>query len=486
MSLQPTIYEKIVTDILNEKDLPLSSYDQKEWTERGHNLRDFIAFKKDIDYAFRLLKDNPDKGIVAVANEAKEHVKDRKKENNLTFHLTDKEKQTVLEAEDKGRVKAGEVIHYNGYKREIKGADYMNVPPEVDAFVVFSGHPGSAKAAVQSWYNDFLKTGTPKKIVFLGLHDNQGNTNFENSDLKFNVGSEVEMYKHYFEALGVSKDILKECLVTPKDVSTADNIKLLAEIRNKFFDQNEDANLMMFGYPAYQKRIASEFSLGFQQMEDEHQVAGTNFYIADVPVETDEKKRYFSYDRLDGIAKDIIIGNCMAHPYRVDPAKPKDRYDSKLGKYPEEYKRLLPISLVYSYPNVANELAGTNTEVGSVMKILSAMQHKVNKWEDPKIVDDQIKKSAHELRVWINDMVPNDILSMGWKMSKNKWFKKMNQWKNNRGKIAENERKMRENERALSRVKNRITQKLKKAVKIQPKQQHDKPTICGNSNYTNG
>ncbi len=458
MSYTPTIYEQIVTDMTNGKDLPLSAYDQKEWAERGHTQKDFILLKRDIKYALSLVENNQDKGIVALANMAKEHVQENKLKDMLTFHLTDAEKKTVLEAEDKGRIKAGETIRYDGYKREIKGADYMDVPQEVDALVVFSGHPGSAEAAVWSWYNDFLKTGKPKKIIFLGLHDNQGNTNFENKDLKFNVGSEVEMYKHYFEALGVSKDILKECLVTPNDVSAADNIKLLGEIRNKFFDQKKDVNFMMFTYPAYQTRIASEFSLKFQQMEDEKKVAGTNFYIADTPVETDEKKRYFSYDNLDGIAKDIIIGNCLAHPYRDDP---ETRYHSNLGEYPDEYKCLLPISLVYSYPNVANELAGTDTKVASVLKILSAMQHKFNKWEDPKIVDEQIKKSAHNLRVKIKGIVPNDILSMGWKMPKNKWFEKMKQWGLGRGNITEHENKMKANEKAFSRVKDRILKKLK-------------------------
>lgn len=42
------------------------------------------------------------------------------------------------------------------------------------------------------------------------------------------------MYVRFFKACGVPKKFIKECLVTPKDISTADNIEMLAEIRNRF------------------------------------------------------------------------------------------------------------------------------------------------------------------------------------------------------------------------------------------------------------
>lgn len=340
----------------------------------------------------------------------------------MTFSLSDDEKKIVLEAEDLGRIKKGEVIAYAGYDREIKGIDYLDIPKEVDAFVIFSGHPGSGAAAVEAWYNDFKKNKTPKKLIFLGLHDNQGNTNFSDNHLQFNVKSEVEMYVRFFKACGVHKKFVKECLVTPKDISTADNIELLAEIRNKFFDKNKDVNFAMFGYPAYQKRIASEFAFGFQQLENSGKVAGTNFFIPDVPVSKDEKDRYLSYDNLNGIAQDIIIGNCLSHPYRVSAG---GRFASELGEYPDKFKPLLPISLVYSYPNVANELAQTDVKQASVMKILRAMQHQVKGWEEPKRVDNTIKKCACLLRKKLiaDGLITNDIVSQRGKGKLNKFVK---------------------------------------------------------------
>lgn len=412
MTYTPTIYEQIVEDYLNGKIKPYDDYCQL-WEDRGYSKADFLSYIKDIEYAARLL-DKPDFNIIKACNEAKEYVKDRK--DIVTFALTDKEKKIVLEAEDMGRIKNGDVVAYDGYDRVVKGFDYMNVPSEVDAFVIFSGHPGSGAAAVKSWYNDYIKTGKPKKLVFLGLHDNQGNTNFSASNLKFNVKSEVEMYVRFFKACGVPKKFVKECLVTPKDISTADNIELLAEIRNRFFANKKDVNFAMFGYPAYQKRIASEFAYGFQKLEDVKQVSGTNFYIPDVPVSQNEKERYLSYDNLEGIAQDIIIGNCVAHPFRVNAG---GRFDSKLGKYPQKFKPLMSISLVYSYPNVANELAGTDTKTASVMKILRAMQHKVKGWEDPQKVDNSIKKCAMLLRRELlrEELVSNVVLSQQGKIT---------------------------------------------------------------------
>ncbi|MBQ8750823.1 MAG: hypothetical protein IJZ30_04225 [Alphaproteobacteria bacterium] len=406
MTYTPTIYEQIVRDFLS-LSLKDYSYYEKRWTKRGYNKKDFIEYVKDIEYAHDLTL-SKDFNVVKASNQAKEYVKDRK--SIVTFSLTEKEKKLVLKAEDMGRIKKGEVIHYTDYDREIIGCDYLDLPQNTDAFVIFSGHPGSGAAAVEAWYNDYKRTGTPKKLIFLGLHDNQGNTNFNQKGLEFNVKSEVEMYVRFFKACGVHKKFVKECLVTPRDISTSDNIELLAEIRNRFFDKNKDVNFVMFGYPAYQKRIASEFAYGFQNLSNQNKVAGTNFIIPDVPVSKNPKDRYLSYDDLDGIAQDIIIGNCMAHPYRVNLG---ERFDSRLGTYPEEFKPILPLSLVYSYPNVAHELAGTDTKVASVMKILRAMQHKVNGWEDPKKVDDSIKRCVCNLRKKLlqNGLITNDVVS---------------------------------------------------------------------------
>ena len=380
---KPTVYEQIVADYLAHKPLSFEDY-AEELAQRGwKDRRYFDAYVKDIQYIDSLMQ-KPDFNLRAAADEVKTHHPSSDKDV-LYFALTNREKEYVLRAEELGAMKDGEVIRYEGYDREIVCADYLKLPENADAFVIFSGHPGSAEPAIEAWFEDFKRTGNPKKLIFLGLYDNQGNTDFGNSALRFNTGSEVEMYVRYCREIGVPEAIINEC----------ENITLLAEIRNKFFDRKRDVNLVMFGYPAYQKRIASEFAYGFQKLEDEGKVAPTNFIMPVVTLEKNPKNRYLSYDNLNGVAQDIIVGNCLAHPYRVAAG---GRFDSKLGEYPEKLKPLLPISMVYSYPNVANELAGTDVQTATVMKLLRAVQHRVYGWEDAKMVDATIGYNALMLR----------------------------------------------------------------------------------------
>ena len=382
MTYRPTVYEKIVQDFLSGKELNFQDY-KTQLAERGwEDKRYFDAYVEDMKY-IKSLMDSPDFNLRKAADTVKKNHPSQNKDV-LSFSLTDAEKDIVLKAEEMGAVKDGEVITYDGYDKQIVCADYKNLPPQTDALVIFSGHPGAAESAIESWLTDLKNTGKPKKLVFLGLYDNQGNTDFSQSGLKYNTGSEVEMYVRYCRAIGISEEILQQCLVTPNDTSTEDNTRLLAEIRNNFFKDKKDVSFAMFGYPAYQKRIASEFSFAFNQMEKNGEVKSTNFIMPAVPTSKDPHGRYLSYDNLSTIAQDIIIGNCMAHPYRVAAG---GRFDSKLGTYPEEFKPLLPLSLVYSYPNVANELAGTDTKVATMMKLLRAIQHDTHKFEDAHVVD---------------------------------------------------------------------------------------------------
>lgn len=388
----PTVYEKIATDILNGNLQDFSKY-KTEFTERGWNEKHFNAYVKDLKY-IKTLMSAENFNLRSAITEAKNH-HPTKDDEVLYFALTPDEKKIVLEAENNGSFKDGEIDKYQGYDREIKGYNYLNLPANTDAFVIFSGHPGSATPAIEAWLTDLKKTGNPKKVIFLGLHDNQGNTNFNDTNLKYNVDSEAEMYRRICHSLGMPKCFIDECIVEVTDISTEDNIEILASARDKYFSKDRDVNFAMFGYPAYQKRIATEFAYAFQNKENNHKVSGTNFIIPVVPQEQQESKRYLSYDNLNGIAQDIIIGNCVAHPFRISAG---GRFDANLGKYPQKFKPLLPISLVYSYPNVANELAGTDTNVATMLKIHRAIQHKVYNWENPQVIDASIQYTIHNLR----------------------------------------------------------------------------------------
>lgn len=412
-SYKPTVYEQIVQDFLDGKELKFENYNEelaaRGWSEKRY----FDAYLEDIKY-IKSLMDSPDFNLRKAADVVKKN-HPSKNEDVLKFALTDQEKEIVLKAEELGSVKDGEIIEYDGYDKKIVCADYKKLPSNVDAFVIFSGHPGAAEPAIEAWLTDLKNTGKPKKLVFLGLYDNQGNTDFSQDGLQYNTGSEVEMYVRYCRSLGISEEILQECLVTPNDTSTEDNTQLLSEIRNKYFGKNKNVSFVMFGYPAYQKRIASEFSFAFNKMEKEGKVLSTNFIMPSVPISKNEHNRFLSYDNLDGIAQDIIIGNCVAHPYRVSAG---GRFDSKLGKYPQEFKPLLAISLVYSYPNVANELAGTDMKVGTMLKLLRAVQHEVYQFENARSVDLSIKRNLLDVskRLTLEGLITAEILRDGNKM----------------------------------------------------------------------
>ncbi len=297
------------------------------------------------------------------------------------------------------------------------------MPDDTDAFVVFSGHPGAAGPAVFAWFNHFRRTGRAVKLIFLGLTDNQGNSDFTDSSLIYNVGSEQEMYRRYFKAMGVSHEIIDECVSVPYDISTEDNIARLAEIKNKIFGARE-VKFVMFGYPVYQTRIATEFAWAFQKMEDEGNCFGVNFIMPSYRPSQNEYDRYFSYDNLNGIAADIIIGNCMAHPYWV---KNQPRFDIGLGTYPEAYKRILPLSLVYSYPNVAAELAGTDIKTAAVLKILRTIQHRTYGYEHPQKTDRQISYNVMQTRRLLLErgLVSRELLRCGYRLPREEYLRRL-------------------------------------------------------------
>ena len=297
------------------------------------------------------------------------------------------------------------------------------MPEDTEAFVVFSGHPGAASPAVYAWFKHFRRTGNAVKLIFLGLKDNQGNSDFTDSSLVYNVGSEQEMYRRYFKAMGVSHEIVDECISEAYDISTEDNITRLADIKNKIWGDKE-VKLVMFGYPVYQTRIATEFAWSFAGMEKDGKCKGVNFIMPSYKPSQSEYERYFSYDNLNGIASDIIIGNCTAHPYRV---KGEPRFDIGWGKYPEAYKKILPLSLVYSYPNVAHELAGTDIKVATVLKILRAIQHKTYGYEQPKKTDKQISYNVLEMRRRLIDerLTSKELIREGYNLSKNEYLERL-------------------------------------------------------------
>lgn len=181
MSYKPTVYEQIVTDFLDGKELDYNDY-KEELTARGWaEKRYFDAYIEDMKYIKGVMDkiDNGEMNLRQAADVVKNNHPTEKKDV-LYFSLTDEEKKLVLDAEDKGSFKyeleRGETVKYDGYNREVRVAPANHLPHDTSAFVIFSGHPGSAEPAIEAWFKDLKRTGKPKKLIFLGLYDNQGNT----------------------------------------------------------------------------------------------------------------------------------------------------------------------------------------------------------------------------------------------------------------------------------------------------------------------
>lgn len=407
-SYKPTVYEQIVIDMLKGSDLSYERY-SAEWEKRGWNEKQFNAYLITMRHIRKAVEAPDYNRNETIASICQDHIVPD--EDIIRYTLTDEEKQLVLRMEDEGRVKVGDVITYKGFKDKfgeigdyqgkIRGYDYLDLPEDTDAFVVFSGHPAAARPAALAWLAHLRKSGTPAKLVFLGLHDNQGNTSFNDQTRKYAVDSEAEMYRRCFKDLGISQEIIDSCIITPTDISTADNIEMLRLVRQRDFpkyytDKSGKAHkkavkFAMFAYPAYGKRIASEFALAFQRFSDEHKVNATEFIIPDIVPSQNLNERTATYDALDKVAADIMH-NCRGHINRPDT---RTRYDSGMGKFPDEFKPLLTLTMLYSYPNVPQELADTDTEVADMMKIhRAALQHVIYGLEDMDKTDK-----------WIEDMI---------------------------------------------------------------------------------
>ena len=106
MSYKPTVYEQIVTDYLDGKELDYNDY-KKELALRGwKDKRYFDAYIKDMEYIKGIMEqiNNGEMNLRQAADVVKNnHPSDKK--DVLYFSLTDEEKQLVLDAEDKGSFK---------------------------------------------------------------------------------------------------------------------------------------------------------------------------------------------------------------------------------------------------------------------------------------------------------------------------------------------------------------------------------------------
>lgn len=427
--MRTTCYEKIVADLVKNPNAELFYEEYPEFLQRGHtiteadtwlkyaNMANYLmncsgninakkAFARALVAYFANSNEETEKALQKAAEQIElpldlqnlpVELSDIEGRSIINYHLLPEEIKIILEAEKLGRGQQGEILAYEDQygKKAVNSVDYRkiisNVGGRKDIIIIFSGHQQTGTKAAEAIYRYVMINGKlPDGIIFLGLEDNQNLTEF-NDKFVIRQKSEYQMYYNELKALGIPKAILDKLLMVPTDTDTMQNIGLLINTLNKYGLDN--VNLYFVSYPVYQLRVATEFAFGLTQRED---APDCHLFIADIApkkfvnfeqafqacmcgdisqeefnnIDFDDI-RILSYDRPDMQLFDLSLANCVAHLYREHG---KTRYAIPgLDNYPEEFKALAPLGLGYSYPNVVNELCGTDEKVAGILKIMRTL-----------------------------------------------------------------------------------------------------------------
>lgn len=305
------------------------------------------------------------------------------------YHLTNKEYDTILAAEEYGRGKPGVLLDYCGKfgHKKVLSIDYRTVPANkdgrIDVVLVYSGHQQTGHKAAELMYNYLLNHSKFPDYVFnIGFEDNQNMTDF-NPAFKYRKRSEADTYANEEIALGLPENYVRKLWLDPTDTDTWQNIKVVASLKRRF--GIEKCNLIIVGYPVYQLRTATEFAWGLDHAED---APDCNIIIADIPPKRRgmasmkeasgrdfDEYRVLSYDQPLYQLADLSLANCCAHIHLRTSGDDQIRYAIPgLGEYPDSFKELAVMFMAYSYPNVTRELCGDDEEVAGAMKILRYLQ----------------------------------------------------------------------------------------------------------------
>lgn len=426
---QPTCYEQIIADLVKNPTNEIFYEDYPEFEQRGHTAAEVQTW---LDYANMALylmhcpgsinqKKAFARALVTYHHEKTEtaanalqaaavplelelkpddlpwQLKNIKNKAIINYHLSADETAAILQAERLGRGRQGEILSYEDKygKKSVISTDcrkiVSNLGGRKDIFVVFSGHQQTGPKAAEAIYRYIAINGKlPDGVIFLGLEDNQNLTEF-NDAFVIRQKSEYQMYYNELKALGFPWEWLDQLAMIPTDTDTFQNIGLLVNTLKKYGLDN--LNLYFISYPAYQLRVATEFAFGLTARED---APDCRIFIADIApkrfadneqafqalmcgaISMEEYNRLdyddfrvLSYDKPQMQLLDLSLANCVAHLYREHG---KTRYAIPgLVKYPDCFKALAPLGLGYSYPNVVNELCGTDEKIAGILKIMRTL-----------------------------------------------------------------------------------------------------------------
>ena len=426
---KPTCYEQIIADLVKNPAQEIFYEDYPEFEQRGHtesevktwldyaNLAFFLmncsgsinqkkAFARAVVSYYRDKTATAMNALLAAAvpleldlklDNLPWQLKNIKNNPIINYRLLPDEISTILQAERLGRGFQGNILSYEDQygKKNVTSVDYRKIVSNLgrrkDIFVVFSGHQQTGPKAAEAIYRYIaINDKLPEGVIFLGLEDNQNLTEF-NDSFVIRQQSEYQMYYNELKALGLPGQWLDKLAMIPTDTDTFQNIGLLVNTLKKY--RLDHVNLYFISSPAYQLRVASEFAFGLTARED---APDCHLFIADIaPKKFADKDdafqalmrgaismeeynhlsfddfRVLSYDKPEMQLLDLTLANCVAHLYREHG---KTRFAIPgLTKYPDSFKSLAPLGLGYSYPNVVNELCGTDETIAGILKIMRTL-----------------------------------------------------------------------------------------------------------------
>ncbi len=426
---QPTCYEQIIAELVKNPTAEIFYEDYPEFEQRGHtesevktwldyaNLALFLmncsgninqkkAFARAVVSFYREKTITAMNSLLGAAvpleldlklDNLPWQLKNIKNNPIINYRLLPDEISTILQAERLGRGHQGTILSYEDKygKKSVVSTGYRKIVSNLggrkDIFVVFSGHQQTGPKAAEAIYRYIaINEKLPEGVIFLGLEDNQNLTEF-NDAFVIRQKSEYQMYYNELKALGLPEKWLDQLAMIPTDTDTFQNIGFLVNTLKKY--RLDNVNLYFISYPAYQLRVATEFAFGLTARED---APDCHIFIADIAPKRFADKdeafqalmcgtinmeeynhldfddfRILSYDKPEMQLLDLSLANCVAHLYREHG---KTRFAiPELVQYPDCFKALVPLGLGYSYPNVVNELCGTDETVAGILKIMRTL-----------------------------------------------------------------------------------------------------------------
>lgn len=454
-----SVYERIEQAVIEGKEPIFEDYKQ-ELIFLGHGdgdenkcQKEFVGYYKRVEFAWKMIKKLSEEGNLNPGNLTKEvanifskttpkEVVDEFSTNQMalrntpTLHykLSEKQKEWAKKSIEAGRYrpKKGEELSYKdkftGEEKVVASHSYKNLPRNTDALVVFSGHNDTANKAVEAYLSCYKNHRKLPKLFFLGLVDHQNNTAFGNDEYKFRVDSEAEMYRRMFKAHGIPSELVDECIVTPNDVTTAQNGELLKTCIDKYL--GDKANVALIGYAAYEQRMAAEFP---KLLKDSNK--DINFIIADV---LESKDKLHAVENLEGEAKHITSGGNQANlvraygEYEDDNAQRLNNAVSERGLNYQE-KTLLLTGTGHGWPNHITENVTMENKTAMLRWVMNKIDLTSRDEADPKVQDKQIELSVlkSKKKLVVLGLLPEEV-AKSQNLSKDEFLTSIDKMHNNR------------------------------------------------------